>query len=64
MNGDQPIWSFARARPRKGGARVTIASSKRRPAQLILPIADGVDVPSGLPPCPGLRGQPCRAFGG
>jgi hypothetical protein len=20
----------------------------------------GVDVPTGLPPCPGLRGEPCR----
>jgi hypothetical protein len=22
----------------------------------------GVDVPTGLPPCPGLRGEPCRDF--
>jgi hypothetical protein len=22
----------------------------------------GVAVPTGLPPCPGLRGEPCRAY--
>jgi hypothetical protein len=21
-----------------------------------------VSVPTGLPPCPGLRGEPCRAY--
>ena len=24
----------------------------------------GVDVPTGLPPCPGLRGEPCRTYTG
>jgi hypothetical protein len=23
-------------------------------------VVPGVDVPTGLPPCPGLRGEPCR----
>jgi hypothetical protein len=63
-NGDQPIWAFARAKPRKGRVRVAIASTKRRPSKLTLPVVDGVGVPAGLPPCPGLRGQPCRDFGG
>jgi len=63
-NGDQPIWAFGRAKPRKGSTRVAIASSKRRPSKLTLPVVPGVGVPGGLPPCPGLRGQPCRAFGG
>jgi hypothetical protein len=22
----------------------------------------GVSVPTGLPPCPGLRGEPCRSY--
>jgi hypothetical protein len=22
----------------------------------------GVNVPTGLPPCPGLRGEPCRNY--
>ena len=62
-NGDQPIWAFAEATPRKGGARVAIASSRTRPSSLVLPIVDeGVAAPTGLPPCPGLRGEPCRTY--
>jgi predicted acyl esterase len=60
-NGDQPIWSFGETRP-KGQATVSIAHSKRRPSKLVLPVVPGVNVPTGLPPCPGLRGQPCRDY--
>ncbi|MEO8686743.1 MAG: CocE/NonD family hydrolase [Solirubrobacteraceae bacterium] len=60
-NGDQPIWSFGETRP-KGKARVAIARSKRRPSNLTLPVVRGVTVPTGLPPCPGLRGEPCRDY--
>ena len=60
-NGDQPIWSFARTRP-KGKARVAIASSKRIRSGLTLPVVPGVVVPTPLPPCPGLRGEPCRPY--
>jgi hypothetical protein len=28
----------------------------------VLPVVPGVSVPTGLPPCPGLRGQPCRTY--
>ena len=31
-------------------------------SRLTLPVVPGNEVPAGLPPCPGLRGQPCRAF--
>jgi uncharacterized protein len=61
-NGDQPIWAFGETKPSKGGARVAIAYSKRRPSRLILPVVPGVNVPTGLPPCPGLRGEPCRDY--
>jgi uncharacterized protein len=60
-NGDQPIWSFGETRP-TGPATVSIAHSKRMPSSLILPLVPGVDVPTGLPPCPGLRGEPCRDY--
>jgi predicted acyl esterase len=60
-NGDQPIWSFGETRP-KGKATVAIAHSKRRPSRLVLPVVPGVNVPTELPPCPGLRGQPCRDY--
>src|SRR4051794_40199511 len=60
-NGDQPIWSFGETRPRRT-ARVAIARSQRRPSSLMLPVVRGMAVPTGLPPCPGLRGEPCRDF--
>jgi predicted acyl esterase len=60
-NGDQPIWAFAEATPRKT-ATVRILHSRKKPSALILPVVGGVDVPTTLPPCPGLRGEPCRDF--
>jgi predicted acyl esterase len=60
-NGDQPIWSFEEAMPKRK-ATVSITHSKRRPSRLILPVVPGVDVPTELPPCPGLRAQPCRDY--
>jgi hypothetical protein len=60
-NGDQPIWSFAEAKPKRK-ATVSIAHSERRPSRLILPVVPGVEVPTELPPCPGLRAQPCRDY--
>ena len=59
--GGQPIWAFARARPR-GRATVWIAHGRRWGSRLVLPVVGGVKVPTGLPPCPGLRGEPCRAY--
>jgi hypothetical protein len=60
-NGDQPIWSFGETQP-KGHATVAIAHSKSMPSRLLLPAVDGIAVPTGLPPCPGLRGEPCRNY--
>ena len=60
-NGSQPIWAFSNTSP-KGTATVAIAHSKQRPSRLILPVVPGVSVPTGLPPCPGLRGEPCRTY--
>ncbi|HSD22995.1 MAG TPA: CocE/NonD family hydrolase [Solirubrobacterales bacterium] len=61
--GDQPVWAFAETVPQHN-ARVTIALSHKRPSRLILPLIPGVSAPTPLPPCPALRGEPCRAFGG
>jgi hypothetical protein len=57
--GDQPIWAFAKTTG--AGAQISIAHSPDMPSQLLLPEVD-VDVPTGLPPCPGLRGEPCRTY--
>jgi predicted acyl esterase len=59
--GDQPVWSFSQLSPQRP-ANVTIAHSKAMASRLILPVVPGVGVPTGLPPCPGLRGEPCRAY--
>jgi hypothetical protein len=60
-NGDEPVWAFGQTNP-KGRAKVLVAFSRRMPSRLILPIVPGVGVPTGLPPCPGLRGEPCRTY--
>ncbi|MFL5974282.1 MAG: CocE/NonD family hydrolase [Solirubrobacterales bacterium] len=60
--GDQPVWAFGSTDPR-GTAPVDVARSPSMPSRVILPEVPGVAVPTGLPPCPGLRGEPCRPFG-
>lgn len=60
-NGDQPVWSFANTGP-KSGATISIGHSKKMRSKLVLPVVPGVDVPTELPPCPGLRGEPCRDY--
>jgi predicted acyl esterase len=58
-NGAEPVWSFGETVP-AGTAGVSIAFSPSMPSRLILPVVPSVSVPTGLPPCPSLRNQPCR----
>ena len=60
-NGDQPIWAFAEADP-SSQANVAIAYGGSMPSRLLLPVVPGVETTTGLPPCPGLRGEPCRDY--
>ncbi len=60
-NGDQPIWAFSETEP-AGTAEIEIGYGNGMPSRLVLPQVPGVDVPDQLPPCPGLRGQPCRDY--
>jgi hypothetical protein len=60
-NDTQPVWSFSQTEP-KGKARVSVAFDKRMPSSLILPVVPGVSVPTGYPPCPSLRNEPCRRY--
>ena len=60
-NGTQPIWAFDETEP-EGTAQVAIAYGGSTPSNLLLPVVPGVGVPTGLPPCPGLRGEPCRGY--
>ena len=59
--GDQPIWAFAETVP-SSPTQVSIAHSWWMPSRILLPVVSGVAVPTGLPPCPGLRGEPCRTY--
>jgi predicted acyl esterase len=59
-NGTQPIWSFNQTQPAPGTATESVAFSPSMPSSLVLPVAPGVSVPTGVPPCPSLRNEPCR----
>ena len=59
--GDRTRWRFST--PSTGGAIVNeIARSAARPSRLVLAVVPAVEAPAALPPCPGLRGQPCRTY--
>ena len=60
-DGDQPVWEFGQALP-KNPTTVALAHSPKMPSHLLLPVIPGVKVPTGLPYCPGLRGEPCRDY--
>jgi predicted acyl esterase len=58
-DGDQPIWAFAEAKP-GSKTKVTIGRSPKMRSRLMLPVVPKLEIPTELPPCPGLRGEPCR----
>ena len=60
-NGDQPIWSFGETDP-PDTAKVAIAYGTDTPSRVVLPVVPDEGAPTGLPPCPGLRGEPCRNY--
>jgi predicted acyl esterase len=61
-NGTQPIWSFDKTQPEGTTANVAIGFGPGMPSSLTLPIVPGVSVPTGVPPCPALRNEPCRTY--
>jgi hypothetical protein len=59
--GDRTRWTFDT--PLTGGAvENQIARTQDQPSRIVLPIVPGVVAPTALPPCPGLRGEPCRTY--
>jgi len=58
--GDQPVWSFAESP--NITADVAIGRGPGMPSRLLLPVTTDGTAPTGLPPCPGLRGEPCRDY--
>jgi uncharacterized protein len=59
--GDQPIWAFAQAQP-EATPWVAVAHTRKLDSRLVLPVVSKFETPTGLPSCPGLRGEPCRDY--
>jgi predicted acyl esterase len=57
--GDKPVWAFDTL---PGTPTNDIAHSAERPSALVLPVIAGAAISTALPPCPSLRGQPCRPY--
>ena len=59
--GDRPAWTFAT--PATGGEVTdTVALGGSHPSKLVLPVVPGLAPTDPQPPCPSLRGQPCRTY--
>ena len=59
--GSRPFWKFD-ALPADGEVVNTISRAAALPSRIVLPVIPDVSVPTALPPCPALRGQPCREY--
>jgi predicted acyl esterase len=60
--GDRPRWTYIVADGQKG-ATFDVGHSADTPSRLVLPATKMITgYPAELPPCPGLRAQPCRDY--
>ncbi len=57
----RPEWTFIVSDLPEGTVN-TVGHDAMRPSSVLLPVLPGAEVPGPLPPCPSLRGQPCRDF--
>ncbi len=57
--GDRPFWGFDTL---PGTPTNSVARSVGMPSSVVLPVVPSVAIPTPLPACPALRGQPCRAY--
>jgi predicted acyl esterase len=57
--GNRARWQFATIE--QAGKVNTVATSAEHPSRLTMPFVS-VEAPPAAPPCPSLRGQPCRQF--
>ncbi len=59
--GDRPAWTFDT--PETGGEVTdTLSLGGVQASRLVLPVHPGIAAPDVQPPCPSLRGQPCRRY--
>jgi hypothetical protein len=59
--GDRPQWTFATFKT-AGDVTDTVSLGGSTPSKLVLPVVPGLAPTDPQPPCPSLRGQPCRAY--
>lgn len=59
--GSRPLWKFDAV---QHSEHVRVARSADTPSRVVLPVIPSLadEAPAEYPPCPGLRGQPCRDF--
>ncbi|MGK2948549.1 MAG: CocE/NonD family hydrolase [Acidimicrobiales bacterium] len=57
--GTRPEWRFE-ALDAADGTNVTIGRGGATPSRVVLPVVPDIEAPAAAPPCPSLRGQPCR----
>ena len=57
--GNRPFWTFG-SLPANGVVTNEIAHSLGHDSNVVLPVIPNLGAPTPLPPCPSLRGQPCR----
>ena len=60
--GDRARWSYILSEG-QDGATFDVGHSAATPSKLVLPMTESIEgYPAEYPPCPGLRGQPCREY--
>ena len=59
--GDRPFWAFDTLQP-PAGQRVWIGYGPSTPSHVVLPLVSATAGGTPFPPCPSLRGEPCRTF--
>lgn len=60
--GDRPEWAFADTYQTHGTVTDTLGLGGVRPTALVLSVLPGTTPPDPQPPCPSLRGEPCRTY--
>jgi hypothetical protein len=61
--GSRPEWTFI-VSDLPDGTTHTVGHSAAYPSSVLLPVIPGLAAATELPPCPSLRGQPCRTYVG
>ena len=59
--GDQPLWAFSVLSP-PGPVTDSVARAPEFASHVTLPVVPSINIPTPLPACPSLRGEPCRLY--